>query len=83
MPQMSGDGLQGDARTRLEQLRRELQLGESELATKERELMQLKETMLRIAGAVQVLEELLSAENDGRAAADGEPPAVGSPPLTT
>jgi prefoldin subunit 5 len=79
---MSGDGLQGDARARLEQLRRELQLGESELAAKERELMQLKETMLRISGAVQVLEELLSAENDGRAAADGEPPAVDSPPLT-
>lgn len=79
---MSGDGLQGDARARLEQLRRELQLGESELAAKERELIQLKETMLRISGAVQVLEELLSAENDGRPAADGEPPAVGSPPLT-
>jgi prefoldin subunit 5 len=79
---MSGDGVQRDARARLEQLRRELQLGESELAAKERELMQLKETMLRISGAVQVLEELLSADDDGRAAADGEPPAVGSPPLT-
>jgi hypothetical protein len=79
---MSGDGVQRDARARLEQLRRELQLGESELAAKERELMQLKETMLRISGAVQVLEELLSADDDGRAAADGERPAVGSPPLT-
>ena len=76
------DGLQAGARTRLDDLRRELQLGQSELAAKERELMQLKETVLRISGAVQVLEELLSGDDDGRAAAEGDAPAPGSTPLT-
>lgn len=63
------DDVHASARARLDELRHELQLGQSELAAKERELMQLKETVLRISGAVQVLEELLSAGDDGRAQA--------------
>jgi hypothetical protein len=76
------DGVQANARSRLDELRHELQLGQSELAAKERELMQLKETVLRISGAVQVLEELLSADDDGRSAAEEDAPAPGSTPLT-
>ena len=51
--------LASEAASRLEELRSQLQLGQSEVATKERELLVLKDTVLRIAGAVQVLEELL------------------------
>jgi hypothetical protein len=76
------DALQANARSRLNELRRELQLGQSELAAKERELMQLKETVLRISGAVQVLEELLSADDDGRAPSEGQPSAAPTTPLT-
>jgi len=51
--------LVSEASSRLEELRSQLQLGQSEVAAKDRELLALKETVLRIAGAVQVLEELL------------------------
>ena len=54
-------GLQIQAGARLEELREQLALGQSELAAKERELMMLKETILRIAGAIQVLDELLGS----------------------
>jgi prefoldin subunit 5 len=47
-------------RGRLEQLRKELQKGEQEMARLDQHRQQLRETMLRIAGAIQVLEELTS-----------------------
>jgi prefoldin subunit 5 len=43
---------------RLQQLRKELQKGEQEMARLDQHRQQLRETMLRIAGAIQVLEEL-------------------------
>jgi hypothetical protein len=50
--------------TRLTELREELRLGEAQL----RELLQkenaLRETLLRISGAVQVLEEVLEQGSD-------------------
>jgi len=45
-------------RERLQQLKKELQKGEVEMARLEQHRQQLRETMLRIAGAIQVLEEL-------------------------
>ena len=45
-------------RERLQQLKRELQKGEQEMARLDQHRQQLRETMLRIAGAIQVLEEL-------------------------
>jgi prefoldin subunit 5 len=45
-------------RERLQQLRKELQKGEQEMARLEQHRQQLRETMLRISGAIQVLEEL-------------------------
>lgn len=60
---------------RLAELRHESQLGEARL----RELMQqesaLRETLLRISGAVQVLQELLGSSADAAAA-----PPAGAPP---
>jgi predicted nuclease with TOPRIM domain len=48
--------------TRLETLKSELESGEAELTKVEKHRTYLHETMLRIGGAVQVLEELLAAE---------------------
>jgi predicted nuclease with TOPRIM domain len=47
---------------RLELLKSELEAGEAELAKVEKQRAYLGETMLRISGAIQVLEELLAAE---------------------
>ena len=44
---------------RLGELRTEFADGESQLAQLDRRRMQLHETMLRVAGAIQVLEELV------------------------
>lgn len=52
---------------RLAELKREYQLGEGQLGELTRREAALRETLLRIAGAIQVLEELL-------AGAAGKPP---------
>ena len=54
---------------RLQQLRSEFQAGQSMLAELEHKRTNLEQTLLRISGAVQVLEELLGAE---KAATNGE-----------
>lgn len=51
--------LRTQAADRLTVLRHELQLGESRLLELQREQAQLQQTVLRISGAIQVLEELL------------------------
>ena len=52
---------------RLEDLKKELELGKAELEKVERQRTYLHDTMLRISGAIQVLEELLTDEPlDGR-----------------
>ena len=56
---------------RLEMLRKELEKGQLELRKVENQRTYLRETMLRISGAIQVLEDLLaegqSAEQNGAA----------------
>lgn len=47
--------------TRLEELKKEFETGQIELEKIERQRTYLRETMLRIQGAMQVLEELLAA----------------------
>jgi hypothetical protein len=59
--------------TRLAELKREYQLGEGQLGELTRRETALRETLLRIAGAIQVLEELL-------AGAAGEAPVPADPP---
>ena len=52
-------GVRQRAEDRLTVVRYELQLGESRLCDLEREEAALRQTVLRISGAIQVLEELL------------------------
>jgi hypothetical protein len=61
---------------RLAALQREAALGEQRMAALDREAAALRETLLRIAGATQVLQEVLA----GAAAPDAEDalPRIGS-----
>jgi ABC-type transporter Mla subunit MlaD len=57
-------------RRRGDELREQLRVGEQRLRELDDERAQLQQTLLRIAGAAQVLEELLATTNgDGSAAA--------------
>jgi prefoldin subunit 5 len=52
---------------RLQQLRAELEKGRQRMQALDRERDNVRETMLRISGAIQVLEELMEQENHLRA----------------
>src|SRR5690348_12604477 len=72
----SSPGLPGDVRSLIENriatLRREYESGELELQKATKHQLSLQETMLRITGAIQVLEELLMA--GGAASGNGNAP---------
>jgi predicted nuclease with TOPRIM domain len=53
-------------RARLEELKKELETGQAELQKVEMRRTYLRETVLRIGGAVQVLEELLTGQAQGQ-----------------
>jgi predicted nuclease with TOPRIM domain len=64
---------------RLEELKKELEAGQAELQKVEMQRAYLHETVLRIGGAIQVLEELLREGQSGaqaRAAPDEKYPAT-------
>ena len=50
---------------RLRELRTELKLGEAELHALQRRQEQLRDTLLRISGAIQVLQELGAGQGEG------------------
>ncbi len=50
--------------TRLEQLRREFEVGQNRMVSLDTEMADLRQTLLRISGAIQVLEELLAADGE-------------------
>jgi prefoldin subunit 5 len=54
--------------TRLAQLRAEYEAGQKMLAELDAQRQELRETMLRISGAIQVLEELAQAAEPAEAA---------------
>lgn len=47
---------------RLAELREQLEIGQQQLAILDRQRAELRDTLLRIGGAVQVLEELLAPD---------------------
>jgi hypothetical protein len=49
---------------RLEILKKELEKGRQRLDLLDRERQEVRDTMLRISGAIQVLEELLSGKHE-------------------
>jgi hypothetical protein len=53
------ENMREQLQTRLEALRKEFETGQAELEKVERQRISLRETMLRISGAAQVLEEVL------------------------
>lgn len=59
--------------SRLQELKEEFKIGQSKLLDAERHQLGLRETLLRISGAIQVLEELL--EHDS---AEGPPEVLKS-----
>jgi hypothetical protein len=60
------EAMRDHAERRLEELKAELAAGQVELEGAERKRLYLHETMLRISGAIQILEELLGAAVLGR-----------------
>ena len=57
---------------RLEELRREFEMGQQRLNDLEGQAAQLRQTMLRISGAIQVLEEILAQEGGEQNAAGAQ-----------
>ncbi|WP_263247400.1 hypothetical protein [Saccharopolyspora rosea] len=57
--------VQQDARARLDELKQEYQRGDARLQALVRQETSLREMMLRIEGAIQVLEELLLDRDAG------------------
>lgn len=54
--------MQDHLRTRLEELKKEYQKGQERLSALEQETNTVKNSMLRISGAIQVLEEMLQLD---------------------
>jgi hypothetical protein len=61
--------MQEQLQSRLDALRKEFEIGQAELQKIENQRIYLHETMLRIGGAIQVLEELLA---EGKPAGQNE-----------
>jgi hypothetical protein len=57
-----GELMREHIQSRLEVLRKEFETGQAELDKAEKQVAYLRETLLRISGAVQVLEELLAEQ---------------------
>jgi hypothetical protein len=69
MNSVNGTRILDEAQARLDQLRRDYDVGQSRLQQLEQQAAGLRDTLLRISGAIQVLEELskqtIQAPNDG------------------
>jgi flagellar biosynthesis chaperone FliJ len=57
-----GQGVEEQVERRLGELRQQYETGKQQLLELERQQIALRETLLRISGAIQVLEELQAAQ---------------------
>ncbi len=62
--------------TRLEELRREYEAGAGVMNELQKKQDELRTTLMRISGAIQVLEELLATEAAGQDAAEADGPRL-------
>jgi predicted nuclease with TOPRIM domain len=69
------ESMKGKVEERLQELRSELDSGRSLLEEIETKKANLQSTLLRISGAIQVLEELLASENESDAGGEPTPPS--------
>ncbi len=67
---LKGQIMQDKVHGRLEALRKEMEVGQQRMQDLERQLAQLRDTMLRISGAIQVLEELQAEAGPAGGTAD-------------
>lgn len=67
--------MQEQLQKRIDELKKEFQAGQARLRELETEQAYLRETMLRISGAIQVLEEMLGGGEAEATAGGGEAPA--------
>jgi predicted nuclease with TOPRIM domain len=58
------DQMREQIQIRLEELKKEFEIGQSRLQETDRQQALLRETLLRISGAIQVLEETLASSKD-------------------
>jgi hypothetical protein len=65
------DELRSRMEARLTELRKELETGQARLAEVEAEARHVRETLLRISGAIQVIEEALKSEEGPEPAGGG------------
>jgi hypothetical protein len=64
---------------RLDELKEEYRLGEARLRDLTQQEVVLRETLLRISGAIQVLDELIGADSAADGQANTEPEALTVP----
>jgi hypothetical protein len=74
-----GTVMREQLQARLEILKREDRAGQARLQELEQQEVSLRETLLRISGAIQVLEELLAEEKSSQT---GNPEATSAQPTT-
>lgn len=69
--------MQQQIQSRIEVLKNEFETGQAKLRELEMQQSRIRETLLRISGAIQVLEEMLEANKpDGQPAPHDMPPAT-------
>ena len=62
------------AKLRLDELKKEFETGQSQLQELDRQQTRLREALLRISGAIQILDEMLASEKQPAARPSGKQP---------
>ena len=73
--------MQEQLRLRLDELKKEFETGQSRFQELERQQTHLRETLLRISGAIQILEEMLASGNSQQQDHPANSQGAGSIPI--